>query len=555
MIWLIKSIEGIYQEIIKLMQLILLIVNKILYYFAMKYTATTLPQDQKQLQEIVLEQQNIIEQIRQQYENLQHQVQCLLRNQYGKKSEQGIPGQGNLFDAIENNQNAQSSNKIDEDIGPITYTRKKPRVGQRQFPSHLPRKRIEYDIPEEQKICSCGCGQVLKRIGEEILEQLEEVPAQLYVIEHVRFKYAGCRNEPTIITAAMPRQPIDKSIAGPGLLATTIIKKYDDHIPLYRQSEIWERHKIDISRSTLCDWIHACGIQLKPLIEEMKKVVLSSPKIHTDDTPVPVLKPGSKKTKTGRLWVYLGGGNKAPPCAVYEYTPTRQQIWAMEFLKGYRGYLHADAYQGYDILFNKNHKDYAIIEVACMAHVRRKFYEIAQQSKETGSAHEALLFIKQLYQVETEVKELDNEIRKTIRQEKAKPILNEFKEWLDKLINRVLPKSPLGNAVNYALKNWTALIEYLEDGILEIDNNAAERLIKPIKIGVKNYLFAGSDQGGINAALFYSLIETCKLNKINPYDYLRDVLIRLPTQLNSKLNELLPWNWKSSEINSQDIKN
>ncbi len=457
----------------------------------------------------------------------------------------------NLFDTLENNQNEKTPNNKEEEKELISYGRKKPRQGQRNFPAHLPRKLIEYDIPEEQKICSCGCGKPLKKIGEEIFEQLEKIPEQLYVIQHVRFKYASCNNDSKIITATMPRQPIDKAIAGPGLLASTIIKKYDDHLPLYRQSEIWGREKIDIPRSTLCDWLHACSMQLKPLIDEMKKYVLSSPKIHTDDTPVPVLEPGRKKTKTGRLWIYLGGGNKAPPCAVYQYTPTREQTGPMEFLRGYRGYLQADAYKGYDILYKKLQKDYAIIEVACMAHVRRKFYDIASQSKKAGSAHEALLFIQKLYHIETQVRELDNESRKVIRQEEEKPILTEFKEWLDKLAGRVVPKSPLGNAIYYAINNWDALLVYLEDGMLDIDNNAAERLIKPIKIGVKNYLFAGSDQGGENAAIFYSLIETCKLHKINPYDYLRDVLMRLPAQLNSKIAELLPWNWKSSQLDNE----
>jgi transposase len=216
----------------------------------------------------------------------------------------------------------------------------------------------------------------------------------------------------------------------------------------------------------------------------------------------------------------------------------------MAHLKGYQGYLQADAYQGYDVLYDEQQPHYRIIEVACWAHVRRKFYEVAQQAKTTGSAHQALSFTQKLYHVEREARALDDEARKQLRQEKAKPILEEFKSWLDALKDRLLPKSPVGEAVNYTLKNWLALNRYLEDGMLDIDNNAAERLIKPIKIGVKNYLFNGSDLGAENAAIFYSLIETCKLHHINPYEYLRDILIRLPTQLNSKIDELLPWHWK-----------
>ena len=524
----------------------------LLYHFLMKYTESTLPQDQIQLKTIVLdqqckleEQQKIIEHIRQQYDNLQHQIKCLLRNQYGRKSEQGIPGQGNLFDSLNTDHEQILEQPQEEKI--ITDARKKS--GKRQLPKHLPRKRIEYDIPEDQRICDCGCQQSLKKIGEEILEQLEVIPAQLFVIQHVRFKY-GCVHGSKVITAEMPRQPIDKAMAGAGLLADTIIKKYDDHLPLYRQSEMWARQNIDIARSTLCDWVGACAKQLKPIVEQMQKEVLTSPKINSDDTPVPVLDPGSGRTKTGRLWVYLGAGKNAPSCAVYEYTPTRQQAGPMEFLKGYSGYLQVDAYSGYDILFRKEQKDYAITEVACMAHVRRKFYEIAEQTKTTGSAHQALSYIQRLYAVEKEARSLDDEARKELRERKSKPLLADFKNWLDKLINRVIPKSPLGNAVNYALKNWEALERYLEDGMLDIDNNAAERLIKPVKIGAKNWIFAGNDQGAKNAAIFYSLIETCKLHEINPYDYLRDVLKRLPTQLNSKINELLPWNWKTTRNDS-----
>lgn len=510
----------------------------------MKYTELTLPTDHKILHNIVLDQQEKLNFLQQQYESLQHQLSCLLRQQFGKKSEQGIPGQASLF-AAEAEPELEKSPAEKAQEAPQTSPRKKPRQGQRQFPAHFTRHRIEYDLPEEKKICHCGCNQALRKIGEDILEQLEIVPATMVVIEHVRFKYAaGCAQDSTVITADMPRQPIDKSMAGPGLLADVIVKKYDDHLPLYRQSEIFARHGIELSRSTLCDWMGVCAKQFKPIVEQMQKMVLTAPKIHTDDTPVPVLEPGLGKTKTGRLWIYLGSGNEVPPCAVYDYTPTREQIGPMAFLKGYQGNLQADAYQGYDILYDKKQVDYHIIEIGCWAHVRRKFYEIAKLSKTFGSAHQALLFIQKLYHIEKQAHDMDDEARKQLRQEKAKPILDEFKVWLDDLKNRVLPKSPLGEAVNYTIKNWPALNRYVDNGLLAIDNNAAERLIKPIKIGVKNYLFAGSDQGAETAAIFYSLIETCKLHHINPYDYLRDVLIRLPTQLNSQIHELLPWNWK-----------
>lgn len=506
----------------------------------------TLPKDLNAAHQLIIKQQEIIGEIRQQYEQLHHQLKTLLRHQYGQRSEQGIPNQGLLFGETSfADETPDSSSPTEKET--ITYERKKSQRGQRQFPENLPRYRIEYDLEEEQKICGCGCGVALKKIGEDILRQLDIIPVQVYVVEHARFKYTGCKVESSIITADMPRQPIDRSMAGPGLLADTLVKKYDDHLPLYRQSEIWAREGIELSRSTLCDWHMQCAMLLKPIVAVMTKTLLKSPKIHTDDTIIPVLQVGQDKAKKGRLWIYLGGGKNAPPCAVYDYTPTRHQIGPMDFLKGYQGYLQADAYTGYDVLYQDQHKDFDIIEVACMAHARRKFYDLAKHAKKAGSAHQALGFIQQLYKIEKHVKDMNDQQRYEYRQEHSIPILDKFKKWLDHKIENILPKSPLGKAISYTLKNWEALKRYCDDGILAIDNNAAERLMRVVAIGRKNYLFAGNDQGAENAAIFYSLIETCKLNEINPYHYLRDILKRLPSQLNSKIDELLPWNWQPSE--------
>jgi hypothetical protein len=341
----------------------------------------------------------------------------------------------------------------------------------------------------------------------------------------------------------MPNQPIDKGFAGPGLLADVLVKKYDDHLPLYRQSEILARHGIDISKQTLCDWVMRCADLLHPIVEAMKPDLLLSPKIHTDDTVIPVLEEGRNTTKEGRLWGYLGNG---PPCVIYDYSPNRQQIWPENFLKNYKGYLQADAYTGYDKLY----ADGNIIEVACMAHARRKFFDIVQannkisKSKE-GVAVTALNYIGRLYKIERRIQDLEPLAKKAIRKREATPILKEYKKWLlDKNI-KVLPKSPLGQAVNYTLKNWVALTRYLGNGILAIDNNAAERLMRPITVGRSNWIFAGNDRGGRAAATVYSLIETCKLNKINPYEYLVNVLTRLPNTLNRDIRSLLPYAWQS----------
>ena len=341
------------------------------YNFPMEIDPKNLPANiQDSWKIIIFQQKQISEQtekittISQQYANLQHQVLNLLRGKYGQQSEK-YPAEyfaGDLF-----SKEPELTPKAEAVKEEISYTRKK-RNGHRNIPKNLPRIRIEHKLSELE--CPCGCGNKLHKIGEVVTEQLEIVPAKIYVNQHVRFKYAGCANEDKVITAPLPPQPIDKGFAGPGLLADVIINKYDDHLPLYRQSERLARSGIDISRKTLCDWVMQCADLLKPVVDEIKKDVLKSPKIHTDDTKVPVQSEG--KTKESRLWVYLGCCGKSPPAVVYDYTPNRQQKWAQDFLKKYKGYLQADAYQGYDKIYADN----KAIEVACMAHARRKFVEI-----------------------------------------------------------------------------------------------------------------------------------------------------------------------------------
>ena len=479
--------------------------------------------------------QNNLRILEQKYDTLQQQMAVLLRGKYGKSSEKQLPEecQLNLFAEGETPEDAEEPTET------ITYTRSK-RNGHRNIPDTLQRVRIEYKLPD--LICPCGCANKLHKIGEVITEQLEIVPAKIYVNQHVRFKYAGCAHQDKVITAPMPNQPIDKGFAGPGLLADVLVKKYDDHLPLYRQSEILARHGIELSRNTMCDWVMQCADLLSPIVEAMKPDLLASPKIHTDDTTVPVLKEGGGTTKTGRLWVYCGC---EPNCIIYEYSPNRQQIWSIEFLKDYHGYLQADAYPGYDKIYESGN----IIEVACMAHARRKFFEIAKANNKStgikiGIATTALKHISTLYEIESKIKDLDVLAKKALRKIKAKPILEDYKKWLLTQSKRVLPKSPLGLAISYTINNWIALTRYLGNGILSIDNNEAERLMKPVAIGRRNWTFAGNDRGGKAAATIYSLIESCKINKINPYVYLRDVLTRLPNTLNRDIRSLLPYIWK-----------
>lgn len=487
-------------------------------------------------------QQEKIQTIEQQYENLQRQVANLIHGKYGKSSEKLPEGyiQLNLLDENKSIEKQVEDPNNESAIEIITYNRKK-RNGHRNIPDDLLRVRIEYKL--ENLNCPCGCGNQLHKIGEVITEQLEIVPAKIYVKQHVRFKYAGCAHQNQVITANMPNQPIDKGYAGPGLLADVLVKKYDDHLPLYRQSEILARHDIDISRQTLCGWVMQCSDILQPLVEAMKPDLLLSPKIHTDDTVIPVLEEGRDSTKEGRLWGYLGCG---PPIVIYDYSPNRQQKWAEEFLRNYKGYLQADAYTGYDKIYAAGN----IIEVACMAHARRKFFEIVQTNTKLGCSKDgiavtALSYIGKLYVIESKIRQLDPLAKKALRRRKAKPILKDYKKWLLQKSKRVLPKSPLGHAITYTLKNWIALTRYLGNGILDIDNNAAERLMRPITVGRSNYTFAGNDRGGKAAAIIYSLIETCKLNNINPYEYLRDILTKLPNTLNRDIKSLLPYMWQS----------
>jgi transposase len=525
-------------------------------------------QIQTQYNQIQMQQEKIST-IEQQYENLHHQLTNLLRGKYGKRSEKLPEGycQLSLFgETKEGVKSKIAGEEFKPELETVTYTRKK-RNGHRNIPDDLPRVRIEYKL--EDLTCPCGCGNKLHKIAEVVTEQLEIVPAKIYVIQHVRFKYAGCIHENQVVTAPMPNQPIDKGWAGPGLLADVLVNKYDDHLPLYRQSERLARHGIDIARQTLCDWVMQCADLLQPIVEAMKPDLLASPKLHTDDTVIPVQEEGRDKTKEGRLWVYLGYKTVIPdekalkassklglsktgidtpteivgcekPCAIFDYSPDRQQKWAEGFLKNYKGYLQADAYTGYDHLFKSKN----IIEVVCMAHARRKFFEVAKASDVPGIATTALAYIRELYKIERQAKNLSPMGKKAFRKRKAKPILKQYKKWLLAQQARVLPKSPLGIAVTYSLNNWSALTRYLGNGILDIDNNKAERLMRPIAVGRKNWGQTGSDRGGVAAAVIYSLIETCKLNKINPYDYLRDVLARLPNTLNRDIQSLFPYNWK-----------
>ena len=555
---------------------------------------------------------------------LEHQLRELLRKLYGRSSEKLDPQQLALFAEMLGQLQSQPppSPVPVPQPPPVAATASKPVKtphGRRQFPSDLPRQRIEHDLPEDQKPCPC-CGKARCRIGEEVTEKLEYVPARVIVLQNVQFKYAcaHCEQEaqnPQIVLADKPQEAIEKCMAGPGLLAYVIVGKHCDHLPLYRQEKILARHGIDIARSTMCDWMAGCAAALRPLYDLMKSQVLESKVIHTDDTPVDVLDKNRQATRTGRFWVYLG--DREHPHIVFDYTASRSRDGPVKFLgswgKDGKVYLQADAFGGYDGIYIAPASDApgadaivtnataaltvdpvgvpaaphasdapmgsdasvehgptrvdrasvlinaflsaiaalkaGIVEVACWAHARRKFYE-ARNSDPARSA-QAMAYIRLLYDVEDRAKEknLDPAARAALRQQLAVPRLAQFKAWLETQQlsegGGVLPKSPMGQAITYALNQYNALCVYVSDGDLAIDNNAAENTLRRIAVGRKNWLFCGSDAGGQTAAILFSLIATCERHRVNPFEYLRDVLGRIASQPMSRLADLLPGQWKA----------
>ena len=504
----------------------------------------SLPEDPELLRAVATQQQATIEAQQRELEQLKHYVAQLLRQRYGPRSEKLDPAQLALFAAAEEAGQPQAqADSAPTEATVRAHTRRGG--GRNEFPADLPRKRIEYKLPPEQLACPC-CGQERAKFGEEISEQLEFIPASLLVIEHVRFKYACKRCQEQVAVAEKPPQPIEKGIPGPGLLAATITGKYCDHLPLYRLEDIFARHGVELSRATMCGWMRQAAELVLPLYELMKRRVLQSRVIHTDDTPVEVLDPSLPHTRTGRFWVYVG--DRSHPYVVYDYTPSRKRDGPAQFLKSYEGYLQADAFGGYDGIYTGSAGK--IIEVGCWAHARRKFFE----AKETASqpAHEALARIGQLYALERQAQEAELSAAQiqSLRQEKSLPLLVSFRPWLDALRETTLPKSPLGTAARYALNNWTALVRYCEDGELAIDNNLAERAVKPCAIGRKNWLFCGNDNGGRTAAILFSLASSAKRHNLDPFAWVRDVVTRLPMLLPASdpltdelLQPLLPDRW------------
>jgi transposase len=408
----------------------------------------------------------------------------------------------------------------------------------RPLPQHLPREDLRHPAP-----CTCpSCGGALRKIGDEVTETLDYVPGRFKVIRHIRAKLS-CRACDTVVAAPAPDHAIARGRAGTGLLAHIVVSKYDDHLPLHRQAEIFARGGISLETSTLSGWVGATAAALKPLVDALAAAVLTGDTLHVDDTPVPVLAPGTGKTKTGRLWTYVRDerpfAGARPPAALFFYSPDRKGEHPQAHLKDFRGIIHADGYAGFNELFVSGR----IAEAGCWAHVRRKFFDVHVA---TGSpiAKEALDRIGQLYAVEKTINGSPPEWRQQQRQLQSKPIAEALATWADNTVRQLSRKSELAAAFRYMRARWTALVRCFDDGRLALDNNPVERALRCVAIGRKNYLFAGSDAGGRRAAAIYSLIESAKLNGLNPQHYLADVLARIADHPARHIDELLPWNWQ-----------
>lgn len=460
---------------------------------------------------------------------LEAQLAAMNRALYGRRSEQLDPAQRQLFEEA-----------LEEDIvaiqAELETLKESPSAPRRQpkrlpLPEYLPRVEVRH----EPASCACTqCGNALTPMGEDVTELLDCKPAEFFVRRHVYPKYA-CRACETVTAAPSRASVIERGRAAPGLLAHVLIGKYADHLPLYRQQQIYQRSGVELARSTLADWTGAAGVALMPLVDAMKADLLQRPVVHADETPVALLDPGAGKTARAYLFAYCA--TDGAPITVFDFCTSRSGEHAKRFLGAFRGHLVVDDYSGYKALFAEG-----VTEVGCWAHIRRLFFEL-HAAKASAHAEPALRHIAELYRIEAEVKGLDPPDRLARRQRDARPVLDALKQWIDQLSLDASPNSGLAKALAHTRKRWPALVRYVDDASLPIDNNPVERSIRPIAVGRKNWLFAGSKAAGERAAAIMSLIATAKQNGHEPYAYLKDVLTRLPTHPDRRIAQLLPHTW------------
>jgi transposase len=470
-------------------------------------------------------------------DKLTHELTTLKRWKFGRSSEQL---DGTQISLIEDTIGADIA-AIEEELKALvpaakTDTQSRQQPKRAALPAGLPR----VDIHHEPDSTTCRCGCQLKRIGQDVSEKLDYTPGVFTVEQHIRGKWA-CAQCETLIQAPVPAQIIDKGIPTAGLLAQVLVAKYNDHLPLYRQEQIFGRAGVALPRSTLAQWVGICGVQLQPLVDALKGEILSHSVLHADETPVQMLKPGNKKTHRAYLWAYAPGAFEDLKAVVYDFCESRAGEHARTFLGEWKGSLVCDDYSGYKAGFVKG-----ITEAGCMAHSRRKFFDLNASSK-SQIAWQACAYISQLYDVEREIKYLTAEERLQIRQANSKPLADAFHQWMLLQRQKITDGSATAKALDYSLKRWGALTQFLDDGQLPIDNNWIENQIRPIAIGRSNWLFAGSLRAGQRSAAVMSLIQSAKLNGHDPYAYLKDVLARLPTHKNSQIEELLPHRWQPAQ--------
>jgi len=514
----------------------------------MEQSHSDLPDDVEALRAIIAAQAGLLAEQAQKLhsrdtliEKLKAQLAVLKRARFGAPSEKIERSIEQLELALEDIEAADAETTVPSSTATPALQKGKP--SRQPLPDHLPRHDVVHDT-----VCAClvcGGAEFIKT-GETVSEVLDYVPASFRVVRHIQPRFA-CKGCDTDIKAKMPSLPIERGKPGPGLLAHVLMAKYCDHLPLYRQADIYALEGVELSRSTMADWIGKASALMQPLIARLQEHVFAADRLHGDDTPVPVLEPGKGKTKTGRLWTYVRNGRPwgdgTPPAVCYFYSPDRKGQHPKAHLATYSGVLHADGYAGFRELYEprKPNEPPAIREAACWAHSRRKFFDLTT-SGQAPIAEETLRRIGELYNIERTIRGAPPDMRKAVRQERSKSKVEALRRWLDENLKRLPQKSGTAEAIRYALSRWTSLCRFLDDGTIEIDNNAAERSIRPITLGRKNWLFAGSDRGGERAASILSLIETAKLNGLDPEAYLRDVLTRIADHPINRVDELLPWN-------------
>ena len=465
-------------------------------------------------------------------EQLTHEIAWFKRYKFAKRSEQLSPEQGSLLDDLLDTDIAAIEAELKTLNPPAAPAEPRQQPKRAPLPAQFPRTVIRHEPQNTQ--CTCGCQ--LQRIGEDISEKLDYTPGVFTVEQHVRGKWA-CRQCETLIQAPVPAQVIDKGIPTAGLLAHVMVAKFADHLPLYRQEKIFGRAGLAIARSTLAQWVGHTGVQLQPLVDALREAVLAQGVIHADETPVQMLAPGEKKTHRAYVWAYCTTPFADLKAVVYDFSPSRAGEHARNFLGQWSGKLVCDDFAGYKASFEQG-----ITEIGCMAHARRKFFDLHAANK-SQLAEQALHSIAGLYEIERQARHMSDEERWRIRQEKSSPILDALHNWMLAQRDRVPNGSATAKALDYSLKRWLALTRYLDDGAVPIDNNQVENQIRPWALGRSNWLFAGSLRSGKRAAAIMSLIQSARMNGHDPYAYLKDVLMRLPTQRASEIGQLLPHQW------------